>query len=161
MRASSKLKSIIDTDAYDDDDNDDDKEIIVVRHSHASDVEKTPVGDPIRLDLPSPPPSPNVTAPADVALAAAQPSPSPEPVDDGSIDSLLDPAKDVPPPPPAPPPMPPPPPPMPPPKSVLRAQQRAAETLSDLSLTSGEGFSIPDDGFDESSSVGASTIDGF
>ena len=161
LRASSKLKSIIDTDAYDDDDNDDDKEIIVVRHSHASDVEKTPVGDPIRLDLPSPPPSPNVTAPADVALAAAQPSPSPEPVDDGSIDSLLDPAKDVPPPPPAPPPMPPPPPPMPPPKSVLRAQQRAAETLSDLSLTSGEGFSIPDDGFDESSSVGASTIDGF
>ena len=54
-----------------------------------------------------------------------------------------------------------PPPPMPPPKSVLRAQQRAAETLSDLSLTSGEGFSIPDDGFDESSSVGASTIEGF
>jgi hypothetical protein len=50
---------------------------------------------------------------------------------------------------------------MPPPKSVLRAQQRAAETLSDLSLTSGEGFSIPDDGFDESSSVSASTIDGF
>jgi hypothetical protein len=50
---------------------------------------------------------------------------------------------------------------MPPPKSVLRAQQRAAEPLADLSLTSGEGFSIPDDGFAESSSVSASEIDGF
>jgi hypothetical protein len=34
---------------------------------------------------------------------------------------------------------------------VLRAQARVAKTLSDLSLTSGEGFAIPDGGMDESS----------
>ena len=153
LKASSQLKSLIDTDAYVDDD-DDDREIVIVRRAKTGEIVKMgPAGDPIRADLtPSassmPPQTPVVNATTPPASNSTPPASNStvtpkgkkrESKDDGSLDSLIDPTKAVPPPPPPPSPNPPP---SPPTKEALKADAAAANTLEALDVTEND-FSVP------------------
>jgi len=150
LKASSKLKSLIDTDAYVDDD-DDDREIVIVRRAkNGETVRMGPAGDPIRADVtPSPPPPPpppavNATVPrTSNSTATPKRHKKRKSIDDGSVDSLIDRSKDVPPPPPHPPPPAPYPPPSPPTKKALQADADAATALGALDVTEND-FSVPD-----------------
>ena len=145
LRASSKLKEIVDTGAYDEDD---DAEIVVVHHrkgqpevidhdnEHKEEIptERNVVPAPtasVAPNISSTPPRENATSAVGAKDEAEKPS-----TKSGSIESLFDESKTQPPSPPPPMPPPPPNPPKPPSKEVLEAHKKAADTLSELDFSS-------------------------
>lgn len=128
LRASSKLKEIIDLGEYSDDE---DTEVVLQRRARSADA-STPIPsqDPTRADVQKPDAASEVNV---TAVSEKTSSVGASAAVEGTFDSLLDTSKIQPP---SPPPMPSPPPPIPPSNRVLKAQQLAANTLSELDLSS-------------------------
>ena len=131
LRASSKLKEMIDLGEYSDDD---DTEVVLVRRARSADATtRIPDQAPIRVDgqKPDAQPEVNVSSVSENTTSSVGASAAIE----GTFDSLIDTSKIRPPSPPPAPPIPSPPPPGPPSKRVVEAQRSAANALSELDLS--------------------------